>query len=77
MQKTNARIYTVTNTGTNVRHLVKATSAAQAVRHAANEHFSVAVASQDDIVEIVGTGCKVHDATAKTEVQSEQQEGDE
>lgn len=62
MSKTARRIYLVTNNDSEVRHLVRATSQAQAIRHIAGQMFSATTAGQEAIVELLGLGCAVHDA---------------
>lgn len=59
MSKTPNRIYRIID-GEGDR-LIRAASAAQAVRHAAS-HFKARVASQDDIAELVGQGAKIENA---------------
>lgn len=58
------RIYVVkgANTG-QALHLVKAKSRAQALRYAASKGYTVDLASQDDLVELVSEGYKVEDGT--------------
>jgi hypothetical protein len=60
------RIYRVANalvedaaTGGAFTRLVRAPNAAQALRHVATDTLSVAVASQDDLVELIEAGVKV------------------
>lgn len=54
------RIYTVVVADkTETRHLVKASSAAQAIRFVAQPMFSAKVTSQDELVELIGSGIKV------------------
>jgi hypothetical protein len=61
------RIYVVRNllagedaeTGPPTHRLVRAPNAAQAVRHVAADTLSASVASQDDLVLLVGRGVKV------------------
>lgn len=60
-----SRIYTVAN-GKHVR-LVRASTAAQALRHVARDVYTVAVSSQDDLVRHVGDGVVVEDARADEE----------
>lgn len=55
------RIYRVTS-----QHgdkLVRATSQAQAIRHVVATDYTAKVATQDDILSMVESGCKVLDAT--------------
>ena len=59
MSNKNSRIYRIID-GEGDR-LIRAASAAQAVRHAAS-HFKARVASQDDIAELVGQGAKIETA---------------
>lgn len=63
------RIYLVRYLGTPSPQpisLVRAPNRAQALRYAARHSFSVDVASQDDLVALVGQqGMKVEDATAE------------
>ena len=65
------RIYRVANfiapleatTGQTFTRLVRAPNAAQALRHVAADTLHVAVASQDDLVELVEAGVKVESAS--------------
>ena len=52
--------------------LVRATTQSQALRHVASDSFRVKVASQDELVEHVGNGVEVEDASA-TETASNSQ----
>jgi hypothetical protein len=67
---TESRIYTVTESANAaagspvVRHLVRASSPAQAIRHITNRQFVAQVSEQDDLVDLAGAGVKVQDATA-------------
>lgn len=61
MSKTPTRIYVVTDTLDNDKYLVRAASAAQAIRHCAN-HYRADVASQDDLVKLVADGVDVETA---------------
>ena len=65
MAKGKTRIYTVTD-GT-VERLIRAGNKSQAVRCFAANSITAKVASQDDIIEAVGSGSKIVDATADTE----------
>jgi hypothetical protein len=64
------RIYLVTqSTGegsgaADSQHLVRAASQAQAIRHVVSDQFSADVATQDDLVTLLGRGVKVREATA-------------
>jgi hypothetical protein len=55
---TATRIYIVTNSAGATR-LVKATVASQAITHVAKNAFTAKVASQDDLVQALGSGVKV------------------
>ena len=59
MSKTNTRVYRILD-GEGDR-LVRAASAAQAIRHAAS-HMTARVATQDDMAELVGQGAKIEEA---------------
>ena len=60
------RIYTVGETShASAVRLVRATTPAQALRHVAQDTFSVAVASQSDLVSALSDGIKVEDAGAE------------
>ncbi len=59
------RIYVVTDTELQARQLVRASSQAQAVRHVTKSRFDVEVASQDDLVSLLGAGANVMSATAE------------
>lgn len=47
-----------------IYHLVRAQSAAQAIRHIVSPRFTADVATPDQLVELVGGGAKVREATA-------------
>jgi hypothetical protein len=68
MSNDNTRIYRVTESSLTedaaVLHLVRAQSAAQAIRHVVSPRFSAEVASQDDLVTLLSKGAKVREATA-------------
>jgi hypothetical protein len=70
MSNENTRIYVVTqstgegNGAADSQHLVRAGSQAQAIRHVVSDQFSAEVASQDDLVTLLGKGVKVREATA-------------
>lgn len=57
------RVYSVTGAGKT--RLVRAAHQAQALRHVASDVFTVAVASQDALIELVGDGIKVEVAKAE------------
>lgn len=67
------RIYRVANfiadvdadTGQAFTRLVRASNAAQALRHVATDTLVVAVASQDDLVELIEAGVKVEAASVQ------------
>lgn len=46
-------------------HLVRAASVSQAVRHVATPRFTADVATQDDLVQLVAAGVKVHQANGE------------
>lgn len=56
--KTPTRIYVVSDTLDSGKYLVRAASAAQAIRHCAN-HYRADVASQDELVRLVAGGVEV------------------
>ena len=58
---TPSRIYLVLAKVGDAKRLVRAPNAAQALRHVAND-FTVAVASQDELVAAVGDGVTVEEA---------------
>lgn len=58
-------IVTINDRTHEAEHLVRATSQAQALRHITDTMMGVSVASQDDLLRLVGKGVKVQDATAK------------
>lgn len=61
----NARIYIVSNHREQTpRRLVKAISQAHAVKHIAR-HYCAEVATQDDLVQLLGQGVKVEEAGAE------------
>jgi hypothetical protein len=57
---TQSRIYTVTDGDTDEKHLVRAASVAQAVAHV-SKRFHAVVATQDQLVALVGEGVEVED----------------
>lgn len=59
-----SRIYLITDKVNNVSHLIRANNQAQALRRVANGQFETRVASQDALVELLGKGTTVQDATA-------------
>jgi hypothetical protein len=59
-----ARIYTVTDTATEEKFLVKAHSQAQAVRYVASARYDCEVASAMEVAEMMVSGAVVEDATA-------------
>ncbi|MFB3910468.1 MAG: hypothetical protein ACE15D_18920 [Candidatus Eisenbacteria bacterium] len=61
---TNTRIYVVTNKATGQHRLVRAANSIQARNHVARESFGVLLASQDDLVRLVGSGQTVEAAGA-------------
>ena len=71
MPDNNTRIYVVTEAnGTGgaghqeKHHLVRAASQAQAIRHIVTPRFTCEVAEQEQLVDLVGAGVKVQDASA-------------
>lgn len=64
------RIYLVTDRDTQAKRLIRAGTQAQAIRHAAASRFDIAVAGQDDLVELLAAGQAVESAaqTAETEL---------
>lgn len=69
MSKTPSRIYRIDDGHSD--RLVRATSQAQAIRHVASG-FAVRVATQDDIANLVGEGCKVETAGAEPQQGAQQ-----
>lgn len=69
MAATAKRIYVVTGKGMDPR-LVEASHPSIAMRHVAKGKFAVEVASQDDLVFLIGKGTKVEQLTAKQEQES-------
>ena len=57
------RIYLVTNQATGAKCLAKATNQASALRAVTTAQFRVEVASQEALVELIGAGAQVIDAT--------------
>lgn len=55
-----SRIYTVIDSESTDKHLVRASSAAQAIAHV-SKRFSAAVASQDELVHLLGASVAVED----------------
>ncbi len=70
MPNENTRIYAVSEgpangeTGRLAIHLVRATSQAQAIRHVVTPKYRADVASQEQLVQLLGAGVQVQDATA-------------
>jgi len=69
MPADNTRIYRViqNSDGTPadaIYHLVRAQSAAQAIRHVSSPIFTAEVASQNDLVDLLGKGIKVREANS-------------
>ena len=60
------RIYIVDQKDAAAR-LVRATNKVQARNHAARDTFTVALATQDDLIAAVGAGVKVEDAKVEDE----------
>jgi len=56
------RIYVVSVKESQKKQLVRAESKAGALRHVAEKTMGAEVASQDDLVEMIGSGLKVEDA---------------
>lgn len=65
------RIYIVRESGTDTPLLIRATSQAQAIRHASRTIFTAEVATQDDIVTAMQAGVTVEDATKTTTTEEE------
>ena len=62
-----SRIYLVERTtGNEPARLIRAPNQAQAIRHAVADTFRAVVASQDDLVLLVGQGVSVEDIPALT-----------
>ena len=58
------RIYVVVvEDGKETRYLVRAATAAQAIRQVAHPMFSASVASQDELIELTHAGVKVQEAS--------------
>ena len=53
------RVYVVTETGSNIQRLVRATYRATAVRHAAQDKFSARKATHDDLEKLITAGVRV------------------
>lgn len=65
-----SRVYVVVDRATEgeadeAHYLVRATNPAQAARHVTRSRFSVEVASQDDLIRLMGASVKVEDATVE------------
>jgi hypothetical protein len=63
MSKT--RIYCVRDNDGGDSFLVRATSSAQALRHVTSPRFAATVATQDQLVRLLGEDVEVEDATAE------------
>lgn len=61
------RIYLVVDKATGTKRLAKAGNKAQALRAVTSDQFSVDVASQEDLVNLISTGAQVLDATKVVE----------
>lgn len=61
------RIYLVTDRDTQAKRLIRAGNQAQAIRHAAASRFDIAVAGQDDLVELLASGQAVESAAQSVE----------
>ena len=59
-----SRIYLITDKVNNVKHLIRANNQAQALRRVANGQFETRVANQEALVDLLGKGTTVQDATA-------------
>lgn len=79
------RIYLVRNllvdedadTGQPMHRLVRAPNAAQAVRHVAADTLSASVASQDDLVLLIGRGIKVEACGERSPEEAAEEVADE
>lgn len=65
------RIYLVTDHDTQAKRLIRAVSQAQAIRHAVQGRFEATVASQDDMLLLLGAGQVVEFAMQATEAKPE------
>jgi hypothetical protein len=65
------RIYLVTDHDTQAKRLIRAVSQAQAIRHAVQGRFEATVASQDDLLLLLGGGQAVESATQTSETEVE------
>jgi hypothetical protein len=68
---TKNRVYLVTVTepeGKPERRLVRAGNSAQAWRHVAESRIAVDLATQDDLIELAGSGVKVEEAKGEAHV---------
>lgn len=63
MSKT--RIYVVHDADLDQASLVRAISASQAITHVTKPRFSASVASQDQLVKLLGEGVEVKDASVQ------------
>ena len=61
------RIYAVTDTENEDVALVRASTQAQAIRHVVKHRFDVAVADQEQLVDLLSRGYLVKDATGEDE----------
>ena len=64
-----SRIYLVTDRDTQAKRLIRAGTQAQAIRHAAQSRFEIAVAGQDDMVELLASGQPVESASQASEAE--------
>lgn len=62
---TTTRIYLVTDKATKKQRLVRATHPAPALRHVADDAFTVGVASQDELLKCFEAGVKVEAIAAE------------
>lgn len=58
----NVRVYLVTDKVTDEQRLIRATTPAQAVRHAASQRYGVRVAAVETVIELLEGGAKVETA---------------
>lgn len=64
------RIYLVTDRESQAKRLIRASSQAQAVRHAVAKRFDAEVASQDDLVQLLDAGQAVESAAQASEAEA-------
>ena len=61
---TQQNVYLVVSKDMTIRRLVRAPNRTRALRHVAADTLGVAIATQDNLIELIAAGAKVEDAVA-------------